>query len=579
MNNQNNGSSQGGQVGRPASVPQNEVQRPTHNPPQRPVSMQGQSPQARPAQPNGTIRRPVQAPAPQAPRQGMPTQGQPNAPQRPAAMQGHPTAGSIPPVNAAQRPAQQGNAPQHPLQSGNSVSRPIQAAPQPQIQRPAQTRSAQQGQPTPAPVIRRAAVNQSAKAKSAPAQPRSSSNTRIIEKDEIERQQALLLKQARQKSAERYDSEDDDDEEEYGSSVSNAVKSIIKAVLYIVLVAAVAGILSYYVIEFGNDMYAFVKSDEQVEIEIPEYATVEEISTILGDSGVIKYPNLMIIYSKLKNIDETYNFKAGTYTVNGMMNYDELLLEFVDKPSTETVRITIPEGYTVDEMITLFTENGIGTREGFIDVINNYDFDYDFVRAIDMSKHPGRIYRLEGYLYPDTYDFYVSSKESVVINKMLRRFDQIFSDSLEARAQEMGMTIDEVMNLASLIEKEGRYSADYEMISSVFHNRLNNSANYPKLESDATIMYAIQVRDGERKNALTKEDLEYDTPYNSYLYDGLPPGPIANPGYEAITCALYPANSKYYFFVSDNYGNTYYGRTLAEHNQNRAKVDRINNQG
>ena len=388
----------------------------------------------------------------------------------------------------------------------------------------------------------------------------------------------MLLKQARQKSAEQEDYEDDDDEE-YDSSASNAVKSIIKAVVYVILVALVAGILAYYVIEFGNDMYAFVKSDEQIEIEIPEYATVEEISTLLGDSGVIKYPNLMIIYSKLKKIDETYNFMAGIYTVNGMMNYDELLLEFVEKPSTETVRITIPEGYTVDEMITLFTEKGIGTRQGFIDVINNYDFDYDFVRAIDMSANPGRIYRLEGYLYPDTYDFYVSSKESVVINKMLRRFDQIYSDSLKAKADEMGLTTDQVMNLASLIEKEGRYSADYEMISSVFHNRLNNPTKYPKLESDATIMYAIQVRDGERKSFLTKEDLEYDTPYNSYLYDGLPPGPIANPGYEAITCALYPAKSSYYFFVSDNYGNTYYGKTLAEHNQNRARVDKINNQG
>lgn len=384
-----------------------------------------------------------------------------------------------------------------------------------------------------------------------------------------------MLRKARQKKQE-FDESDDD--EEYDSPASNAIKSIIKAIVYIVLVAAVAGILSYYIIAFGNDMYAFVKSDEQIEVEIPEYATVEEISQILGDSGVVKYPNLMVIYAKLKNIDETYKFKAGVYTVNGMMNYDELLLEFVDKPSTATVRITIPEGYTVDEMIDLFVENGIGTREGFIDAINNYDFDYDFVRALDMSQMPGRTYRLEGYLYPDTYDFYVSSKEVTVINKMLRRFDQIFSESLEARAEEMGMTIDEVMNLASLIEKEGRYSADYEMISSVFHNRLNNPANYPKLESDATIMYAIQVRDGERKSYLTSEDLEYDTPYNTYLYDGLPPGPIANPGYEAITCALYPAKSNYYFFVSDNYGNTYYGRTLAEHNQNRAKVDRINNQ-
>ena len=478
---------------------------------------------------------------------------------------------------AMQRTAPNG-APQRPVQSAQPPQRPIQSGAQQPPQRPIPPRTAQPAQENKpeAPKIRRAAVNQSAKPEKA--QQKASPNTRIIEKEEIERQQKLLLQQARQRSAEQEENEDEDDEE-YESSASNAVKSIIKAVVYVILVALVAGILAYYVIEFGNDMYAFVKSDEQIEIEIPEYATVEEISTLLGDSGVIKYPNLMIIYSKLKKIDETYNFKAGIYTVNGMMNYDELLLEFVEKPSTETVRITIPEGYTVDEMITLFTEKGIGTRQGFIDVINNYDFDYDFVRAIDMSANPGRIYRLEGYLYPDTYDFYVSSKESVVINKMLRRFDQIYSDSLKAKADEMGLTTDQVMNLASLIEKEGRYSADYEMISSVFHNRLNNPAKYPKLESDATIMYAIQVRDGERKSFLTKEDLEYDTPYNSYLYDGLPPGPIANPGYEAITCALYPAKSSYYFFVSDNYGNTYYGKTLAEHNQNRAHVDKINNQG
>ncbi len=411
-----------------------------------------------------------------------------------------------------------------------------------------------------------------------PREEMSGGRTRVIEKSELEKEKAAMLENARRKN----DADDDADEEEYESPTSNAVKSIIKAIVYMVLVAAVAGILSYYIIAFGNDMYAFVKSDEQIEVEIPEYATVDEISKILGDSGIIKYPGLMNIYAKLKSIDKKYEFKAGIYTVNGMMNYDELLLEFVDRPLNTTVRITIPEGYTVDEMIALFVENGIASREIFIDVINNYDFDYDFVKALDMSTMPGRIYRLEGYLYPDTYDFYVGKEEAYavrVISKMLRRFDQIFSDSLMARAEEMGMTVDEVMNLASLIEKEGRYSADYEMISSVFHNRLNNPANYPKLESDATIMYAIQVRDGERKSYLTKEDLEYDTPYNSYMYDGLPPGPIANPGYEAITCALYPASSKYYFFVSDNYGNTYYGRTLAEHNQNIAKVDRINNQG
>ena len=558
MNNQNNGIGPNGHMG--GQAPQRPA--PSQNGVQRPMQAQ---PMQRPVQQIDPAHRAPQRPAAPQMNSPQPRQGQPTV-QRPVPM-GQPM----------QRPAQNG-APQRPVQGAQPTQRPIQSGAQQPPKRPIPPRTAQSAQENKpeAPKIRRAAVNQSEKSKSSPQ--KAPTGTRVIDKEEFERQQALLLKQARQKNAEQEEYEDDDDEE-YESSASNAVKSIIKAVVYVILVALVAGILAYYVIEFGNDMYAFVKSDEQIEIEIPEYATVEEISTLLGDSGVIKYPNLMIIYSKLKKIDETYNFKAGIYTVNGMMNYDELLLAFVEKPSTETVRITIPEGYTVDEMITLFTEKGIGTRQGFIDVINNYDFDYDFVRAIDMSANPGRIYRLEGYLYPDTYDFYVSSKESVVINKMLRRFDQIYSDSLKAKADEMGLTTDQVMNLASLIEKEGRYSADYEMISSVFHNRLNNPAKYPKLESDATIMYAIQVRDGERKSFLTKEDLEYDTPYNSYLYDGLPPGPIANPGYEAITCALYPAKSSYYFFVSDNYGNTYYGKTLAEHNQNRVKVDKINNQG
>ncbi len=375
------------------------------------------------------------------------------------------------------------------------------------------------------------------------------------------------------------DAERENARTEEGSTGGGAVASLIKAILYIVVVVAVAGLLSYYIIVFGNDMYAFVKSDEEVEVTIPEYATVDEIADILGDAGVIKYPRLLVLYAKLKKIDKNYEFIAGDYTVNGMMNYDELFYAFVPHKSYETVRLTIPEGYTVDEMIKLFTENGIGTRDKFIDVINNYDFDFEFVKALDATDLTGRTYRLEGYLYPDTYEFYKGSSEETVIYKMLNRFDVIFSDSFYEVANNLGYSVDQIITLASMIEKEARYSADYEQVSSVFHNRLNDPANYPYLESDATIMYAIQVRDGERKTSLTGEDLAYDTPYNTYLYKGLPPGPIANPGYEAITCALYPAKTKYYFFVSDNFGNTYFSRTNAEHNAAKAKVAKINAEG
>ncbi|MEE0969902.1 MAG: endolytic transglycosylase MltG [Clostridia bacterium] len=284
---------------------------------------------------------------------------------------------------------------------------------------------------------------------------------------DIDRESLRRAKKSRdvRESRENYNEPEDD-------GGSSAVMSLIKAILYIVVVVAVAGLLSYYIIVFANDMYAFVKNAEEVEVTIPEYATVEEIADILGEAGVVKYPDLLVIYAKIKDIDKTYEFIAGDYTVNGMMNYDELFYAFVKQKSYEVVRITIPEGYTVDEMIALFTENGIGTREKFIDVINNYPFEYDFVKALDEVDKEGRIYRLEGYLYPDTYEFYKGSSEVTVIAKLLNRFDVIFSDDFYKKAEELGYTVDEIMTLASMIEKEARYSQDYETVSSVFHNDL-----------------------------------------------------------------------------------------------------------
>ena len=487
------------------------------------------------------------------------------------------------PMPAPSRPTSNRPAAPHNSAFGRSQSNPVpkprtaQKAPSPPAAKPPSAPQRQQASQKPSPPAaiqpRRAMTAQdkaklsASKAGSRSAGDLSSENTRSIDRDAMRRKERAAEEKKRSRAS--------DETEENDDSAGNAVMSLIKAILYIVVVVAVSGLLSYYIIVFVNDMYAFVKSDEEVEVSIPEYATVEEIADILSDAGVVKYPDLLVLYAKLKKIDKTYEFVEGEYTVNGMMNYDELFYAFVPHKSYEVVRITIPEGYTVDEIIKLFTDNGIGKRSKFIDVINNYDFDFDFVRSLDEADLTGRTYRLEGYLYPDTYEFYKSSSEVTVIYKLLSRFNVIYSSDFYAKAEELGYTVDQIMTLASMIEKEARYSADYELVSSVFHNRLN-SDNFPKLESDATIMYAIQVRDGERKSSLTGEDLSYDTPYNSYMYEGLPPGPIANPGYEAITCALWPASSKYYYFVSDNYGNTYFSRTNAEHEAAKAKVAKIN---
>ena len=308
-------------------------------------------------------------------------------------------------------------------------------------------------------------------------------------------------------------------------------------------------------------MYAFVKSEEAVQVTIPPNTTLDELSQILYEDGVIRYPRIFKLYALYKHDDMDYI--AGEYTISPMMNYSRILSEFKEKEITGTVRITIPEGYTTDDIINLFVNRyGIGTREGFVDVIQNYEFDYWFIRELEENgADKNRIYRLDGYLFPDTYDFYLNSSEQTVINRLLRRFSQIFTREYRNQCAELGFTVDQIVTLASMIEKEAAAPSEFFNVSSVFHNRLKMPDVYPRMESDATVVYAIEHETGERT-----VDLHYDTPYNTYLYDGLPPGPIANPSASAMLAALMVPETNFYYFVSGN-GVTYFSETKEEHDQ------------
>lgn len=198
------------------------------------------------------------------------------------------------------------------------------------------------------------------------------------------------------------------------TETSSTVLAVIKAVVYIAFVIAVAGGAAFLITIWANDIFAFVKDDTPVEVTIGDYATTDDLATVLSDAGVIHYPAVFRFYAKLKHIDrnDNYKFEAGTYTVNGMMNYDELFLAFVATPEVKTVTVTIPEGYSCEEIIDLFLAKGIGTRDGWKYAINSYEYNvekYTFLKDIDMA---GRVYRLEGYLYPDTYYFYSDEPEN-----------------------------------------------------------------------------------------------------------------------------------------------------------------------
>jgi len=351
---------------------------------------------------------------------------------------------------------------------------------------------------------------------------------------------------------------------------ANTVRSLVKAIAYIVTVTVLGGFLGIFIIGVGNDVFALVKADELVDVTLPEDATLDDVAKALYDGGVIKYPTVFKLYASLRG--DNGKFVGGDYTVSSNMDYDELRFQFKEKAVTGIQRITIPEGSTTDEIIDIFLSYGIGTREGFIEELNYGEFDYWFVEELDKNGwSKSRYYRLDGYLFPDTYDFYLASSEWSVINKMLQRFSQIFTESMRSKTEALGYTVDEIVTLASIVEKESYYASDLVLISSVFHNRLNNSAVFPLLQSDATVAYAQHHETGKRPGA-DEINVNYDTPYNTYLYSGLTPGAIANPGYAALAAALYPSKTDYYFFVSYKSGYTLYAATYADHEVNKLLV-------
>lgn len=354
------------------------------------------------------------------------------------------------------------------------------------------------------------------------------------------------------------------------------ITNSVKAVIYIVSVLIISGCLSLFAIFVGNDVFAFVKDSNEVTVNVPAGADLDDIAKILGDNDIVKYPSMFKLYINFrkKGADE---YLSGDITVSPSMPYDTLIAKF--KPNTgkrTELTITIVEGMDVDEIIELFVNNGIGTKDGFVDAIQNYDFDFWFVEELDnkLAENPdsGRTYRLEGYLFPDTYNFFSNASEADVIYKLLSNFDAKFDQDKRTRAAELGYTCDEIVNLASIIQKEAKYISDYDKVSSVFHNRLNTNVTNGKLESNATVQYTMP--DEDVRLELTYAEIEkYDNAYNTYLYKGLPVAPISNPSLNAINMALYPADTDYYFFVSDMNGLNVYAKTAAEHARNCDMVE------
>ncbi len=331
-----------------------------------------------------------------------------------------------------------------------------------------------------------------------------------------------------------------------------------------------AALLSAVVIFLANDAFAFVSGERTENVVIPEGADTDTVSDILKENGLIRFPVAYRLYAKLRDFGAEY--LSGEFSLSDDMSYDELRYALSPKKSArQQTKVTVPEGLTTDEIIEIFVSMGIGTKEGFAEAIQSGgNFGYDFLD--DIPNEAERTYRLDGYLFPDTYFVYSDSSETEIIAKLLSGFAQKFDGALRAEAAMRGHTVDEVLRIASIVEREAYYRSDMPKIASVFLNRLQ-SKRYPYLESDATVKY-IKLLSGNT-DAPTAADLDaLESPYNTYKTKGLPPGAICSPGYDAILSVIRPAETDYFYFVSAKDKTTVFSKTYAEHLKAVAELKR-----
>ena len=370
---------------------------------------------------------------------------------------------------------------------------------------------------------------------------------------------------AEEKEPTHIDEENEEQESSDGEVKRTKSEGCLFKMLYTLLIIGVSGFLASMMLIFVLDSMAINRSEKSVDLEIEQGATTSDIADALVENGLIDNAFCFRVYSKIAKADGKW--QTGAFIVSPDMGYATLVETLQVMTPRETVTVTIPEGFTVEEMAKLFKEKGVCEPESFYDAVVNGEFDYDFVKDIPgaSSGNYGRCYRLEGYLFPDTYNFYVGSSGETVVARMLENFDRKLTPELRQQIADRGWTIDQAIIMASLIEGEAASDEDMEKVSRVLQNRMVPGSGFPKLQLCSTRDYVRGLMPTIKGVAVTS------VAYNTYEREGLPVGAINNPGLRALNAALNPSDdasvAKCYYFATDyKTGITYYSQTLSEHN-------------
>ena len=331
------------------------------------------------------------------------------------------------------------------------------------------------------------------------------------------------------------------------------------------------------------EVYVPISSDPaEIAFEVKKGESVRAIADDLKEKNLIRSSSVFRLYTRIQNISR--NIQAGSYTLQKDMSMRRVLNVLSEDASSAEEVITIPEGWTIKDIGAYLESKNLSSSEGFLGATRNeYSNNFSFLSdrpANEKKTGNPRTWRaeqssydgnpLEGYLFPDTYRLYKDASADDVIRKMLGNFDRKLTKDMRNEIILQRKTIYEIVTIASLIEKEVKSPEDKVLVSGILWKRLQLKI---ALQVDASIIYIktngrSQLNGGEK---VLYEDLKIDSPYNTYKYRGLPPGPISNPGLESIEAAIYPKQSPYLFYISTPDGKTIYSKTLEEHNTAVAK--------
>lgn len=347
-------------------------------------------------------------------------------------------------------------------------------------------------------------------------------------------------------------------------------QSVAGTYLFFIIVIVVSMTLSVYAVFCLNDILAITKSSSSVTINVTEQIdTTNEAVDLLADNGLIKCTNFCKLFAKYREAYVGAPYEPGVYYLNAKMGLEGMLQTMHGDSSTaETVTLTFPEGYSTAEIVDKLVANEVCDKAALLSAIETVDFNYDLVS--DLESKETVPYRLEGYMFPDTYEFYVGESATSVVKKFLANGDSRVTENYRNRANEMGYSMHDIIIIASIIQAEAGSEEQMKEISAVIHNRLNDRSQFPQLGCDSTSDY-IKNKVGPALSSTSGHTVDYYLQYystaNTSTVTGLPAGPICNPGVAAIDAALYPADSDACYFFHDNNGVLYTASSYTEFQQ------------